>query len=101
MGRFRYGKPDDNQGEIVKVYRTCGWQVTITSQMGGGFPDLILSKLCDSVLAEVKVKKGRIRDSQKNFCRAWQGKPVALIRSKEEAIKHIQTGEYVKLVDVI
>ena len=37
-------RSDDNQTEIVKVYRQLGWHVVITNQVGDGFPDLVVGK---------------------------------------------------------
>ena len=101
MSRFRSGNPDANQAAIINLYRRCGWSVAITSQVGGGFPDLVVAKHGDDTLVEIKYKKGKLRQSQINFCLGWQGKPIALIRTEQEALQHIQTGVYPKLRDFI
>jgi len=100
MSRFSYGNPDANQEAIIKVYRQCGWNVAITSKVGNGFPDLVVANHGDDTLVEVKIKKGKLRDSQIKFIRTWRGKPVAIIRSVEDALRHIQTGQYNTLAEI-
>lgn len=91
MGRFRYGKPDDNQAAIVETYRKCGWSVAITSAVGNGFPDLVVGYMLITYIVEVKVKKKKLRKSQTDFAACWKGSPVIEIRSVEDAINHINS----------
>lgn len=94
MSRFSHGNPDTNQQDIVNCYRRCGWSVAITSKVGDGFPDLVVANHGDDTLVEVKYKKGNLRKKQIDFIKNWRGKPVAIIRSVEEAVEHMQTGRY-------
>lgn len=45
---------DSNQPEVVKVLRFFGWRVAITSSLGDGFPDLVVSRHGFTALVEVK-----------------------------------------------
>lgn len=81
----RGGKPDASQGEIVQALRKAGYRVAIISAVGGGVPDLLALRRDGTVaLLEVKVKGGRVRESQERFAAEW---PVAIVRSAEEALQ--------------
>lgn len=89
MSRFKAGKPDTNQHEIVTAYRALGASVGILSGVGGGVPDLVIGYLGITSLAEVKTAKGVIRKSQKDFKAAWRGGYIYIIRSIDDVIKHL------------
>lgn len=50
----RAARIDANQPEIVGAFRDAGWMVHVTSQFGGGFPDLVCARLGRVVFVEVK-----------------------------------------------
>jgi hypothetical protein len=71
-------KIDANQPEIVKAFRQLGWVVAITSGLGNGFPDLVVSKR--SVTAVVEIKDGsqppskrELTPKEKHFRDSWPG----------------------------
>ena len=45
---------DANQNEIVGALRDLGCHVAITSSLGNGFPDIVVSNLGVTVLVEIK-----------------------------------------------
>lgn len=81
----RGGKPDASQAEIVQALRKAGYPVAVISAVGGGVPDLLTLRHDGKtlVLLEVKVKGGRIRESQERFASVW---PVAVVRTAEDAL---------------
>lgn len=50
----RRARVDANQSEITKALRAWGWVVLDTSQLGGGFPDLLTARGGRMELIEVK-----------------------------------------------
>lgn len=47
-------KVDTNQPMMVMVLRKLGYSVAVTSQLGKGFPDLVVGRRGVNVLVEVK-----------------------------------------------
>lgn len=71
-------KVDDNQKEIVAAARKLGCSVAITSQLGKGFPDLVIGLNGVNYLVEVKDSKKppsarKLTDDEKKFKAAWYG----------------------------
>ena len=87
--RYR-AKVDNNQNKIVEILRKRGFEVKPTHQMGGGFPDLVVSTSKEIWLAEVKnpaEKKGkRYTPAQEEFYKNWKGKPVKHLVTEEDAL---------------
>lgn len=83
-----HGKVDSNQRAIVKVLRQWSLDATVysTADLGGGFPDLILGYRGRTILLEVKGPKGKLTQHQVDFHAAWQGNPVVILRSPDDAI---------------
>lgn len=74
----RMAKVDRNQAEVVEALRKAGWHVAITSSLGDGFPDLVVSK--GGWMAYVEVKDGakppserELTEDQVKFRRACKG----------------------------
>ena len=69
----RAARVDGNQAEIMAAFRKCGFSVADTSKVGGGFPDLVIARAGFTALVEVKIPKGKLRQSQTDFAAAWKG----------------------------
>lgn len=79
-------RTDKNQKEIVAHLRNLGAIVTITSDMGMGFPDTVVGnpETRQVFLMEIKTEHGKLTKSQKSFHALWQGL-IYIVRTKEEA----------------
>ncbi len=87
--RDRYLGPkrrDANQPKIVQVLRKLGASVVITSDVGHGFPDLVVGYGGVTYLVEVK-NQSTLRRSQRTFREQWRGGEIVLLRSPEEAVQ--------------
>lgn len=85
--RSRGGKPDSNQGVIVKALRAAGASVEITSIVGFGFPDLVVGYRGRNWLFEVKPpgKRHALTDKEARFAARWHGQLVT-IETADEAL---------------
>ncbi|MBS4034375.1 MAG: hypothetical protein KGZ85_07930 [Ignavibacterium sp.] len=83
-------RADLNQSEIVRALRAVGATVHITSQVGGGFPDLVCAISGKNYLIEIKNKdaRGKLSTSQLIFRDKWKGK-VHVVETVDEALKVI------------
>jgi Holliday junction resolvase len=88
------GKVDQNQAEIVDALRKAGAEVYITSNMGGGFPDLLVMYRSTLLLIECKSKGGRMTSDEQAFYNKWQDCTV-VVYSVEEALEAIGRLWYV------
>jgi hypothetical protein len=82
-------RTDANQPEIVDAFRQLGWVVAITSGVGNGFPDLVVSKR--SVTAVVEIKDGSqppskrdLTPKEKEFRDSWRG-----LYAKVESVRDV------------
>jgi len=71
-------KVDDNQKEIVKAARKLGCSVAITSQLGKGFPDVVIGWNGVNYLVEIKdgnkpPSARKLSPDELEFQAAWQG----------------------------
>lgn len=74
---MRYkGKVDSNQQMIVRALRHVGASVYITSNVGAGFPDLVVGWRGMNFLIEVKTRSGTHTKDQLQFIKDWQGQVV-------------------------
>lgn len=85
----RAAKVDGNQPAIVAALRAVGVTVSITSAVGGGFPDIVLGYKERSFLVEIKdpsKPKGdqKLTPDQVEWHREWKGQK-AVVRTIEEA----------------
>ena len=78
---MRAKKIDVNQPTLVKQLRQCGFSVAVTSQLGNGFPDLVVSRNGKNLLVEIKdpnkppsVRK--LTPDEEKFHSTWQGKVI-------------------------
>ena len=82
------GRVDKNQQQIVSALRKLGCSVAITSDVGSGFPDVIVGYNGRNYLIEIKSSKGKLRKSQEDFRDKWVGQ-WAVCYSLEEVLKVI------------
>ena len=82
---------DCNQQEIVKVLRKMCCKVHVTSDLGNGFPDLVVST-SDGKLWLVEIKDGKkstsfqkLTPKEKEFHELWK-ENVVIINSVDQAI---------------
>jgi Holliday junction resolvase len=84
---------DHNQKEIVEALRKAGASVLVTSNVGKGFPDIIVGLAGKNWLIEIKNPKSSygktgLNKIQKDFHSTWTGR-VHVIYSIDEALKLI------------
>ena len=92
----RAAKVDANQPQLVDQLRKAGYSVAITSQVGNGFPDIVVGFERPSgervnVLVEIKdatkpPSAKRLTADEKAFHQKWQGR-VVVVESVEEALE--------------
>lgn len=71
-------KVDANQEAVVEALRKIGASVAITSEIGGGFPDLVVGYHGLNFLLEVKdgtkpVTQRKLTPEQMKFLGRWRG----------------------------
>jgi hypothetical protein len=87
----RAAKVDFNHAQIRDGLRQLpGCTVKDTSNIGGGFPDLVVGLNGRTLLLEVKdgakVPSARkLTAAQKNFVTNWTGSPIWVVESLEQA----------------
>ncbi len=93
------GRVDDNQGTIVEALRRIGAEVNITSNLGGGFPDIVVSFRDMWFMIEIKdgdkTKSKKLLTPQELDWHMKQKAPVYIVESATEAID-ILTDEKVR-----
>jgi len=91
----RAAKTDANHAEIVQALRAIGCRVQDLSRVGGGVPDLLVGWRGRLALIEIKdgakVPSARaLTPDQVKWHAEWQGMPVAVVKSADEAIQAVQ-----------
>lgn len=81
----RNARVDDNQKQIVEVFRKSGFTVLHLHAVGQGCPDLLVAKHGKNVLVEVKdgkkpPSKQKLTPAQQSFHQAWRGQ-IMIVRS--------------------
>lgn len=86
---------DDNQNEIVKLFRKLGAKVLILSHVGRGCPDLLI--MYNKKLHLVEVKDGskplsaqKLTDDEQKFIAIWSD-VVTIVRCENDAIQLLKT----------
>ena len=79
---------DANQIAVVEALRQIGAGVTLLHRVGYGCPDLLVGYRGRNVLLEVKVPKGRVKDTQELWFQNWPGQ-AHVVRTPEEAIRSV------------
>lgn len=88
----RKARVDDNQADIVKALRKIpGVSVAVTSQLGKGFPDLVVSHNGVNYLVEIKDGKKpkhqqKLTEDEKEFHESWTGQ-ITVCSSLDEILK--------------
>lgn len=83
MSFRRAAKVDDNQSEIVALFRKLGWTVLIISQLKN-CADIIVSKNGRTVTIEIKdgnkpPSQRKLSDGEVKFRDSWQGEYALVI----------------------
>ena len=89
---------DDNQGEIVSALRKIGCEVAITSQVGNGFPDLVVGTPFQKRIVLLEVKDGakvpsaqKLTEHEQRFHDEWSPYgAVFIVKNITEAIAAIK-----------
>jgi Holliday junction resolvase len=77
MSFRRAARIDDNQNEIVKLFRKLGWTVLIISQLKNCC-DIMVSKSGRTIAVEIKdgekiPSKRKLSEGEEKFRDSWQG----------------------------
>lgn len=93
----RAAKIDGNQNKIVEQLRKCGFSVAITSQLGKGFPDIVVGAKCKNYLFEIKdpekpKSKRMLTHDEAIFKTLWCGQ-YEVIETIDEALKIIDNDK--------
>ena len=86
VGYHRRHRKDENHDEIADVFRSLGWSVWDTSQLGHGFPDMVVALGEVNILIEVKSNDAALRKSQDRFMLVWPGKTYT-VRTPDDVRK--------------
>lgn len=86
----RAAKIDTNQPEIVDAFRTLGWSVMYTHQLGKGCPDIVIGKGMHAALIEIKdgslaPSRRRLTKDEDVFRAGWRG-PYFVIETIQNII---------------
>lgn len=82
----RAAKRDANEPEIVQALVGMGALVELTSKP----LDMLVNVNGVIALADVKdPKRGRITDDQQTFIEKWDGAPIYILRTVEDAVKMV------------
>ena len=87
---MKRGRVDANQKEITQFFRGRGFAVAITSDLGNGFPDLVVSKAGFNILIEIKdgtkpPSQRRLTDDEEAFHAGWKGH-IAIVKCEQDVI---------------
>lgn len=86
--RRHSGRVDVNQAEIVQGLRRVGCSVAVMSDVGEGFPDLVVGFRGRTYLFEVKSARGKVSPSQEAWLGEWQGH-AAVVRTLEDCLDEL------------
>lgn len=85
----RAARIDDNQPEIVNLFRKLGWSVLVISQLKNCC-DIIVSKSLRTIAIEIKdgskpPSQQKLTEGEQKFKNAWQGE-YAIITSEDDVM---------------
>jgi Holliday junction resolvase len=85
---------DANQAQIVHALRQCGCTVQSLASIGKGCPDLLVGCRGDLYLMELKdgaksPSKRRLTDYESEWIADWEGGPVYIVESIEDALRAV------------
>lgn len=86
----KHGRVDANQAAIVRDLRQAGCSVAITSDLGEGYPDILVGLRGVNVLAEIKdpnqpPSKRKLTEDERRFHELWRGQ-ICVIESAEDLL---------------
>lgn len=81
-------RTDANQNDIVEYLRDLGFGVVSLAAVGGGVPDLVVSKEGFTCLVEVKSDNGKLRKSQEDFIDSWPGQ-VFVVYNRDDVDRYL------------
>jgi hypothetical protein len=89
----RAARKDANHNTIADLFTAAGCSVADTSQLGKGFPDMVIGLCGINVLIEVKdggkvPSKQKLTDDEFKFFHNWRGW-VAVVRDDKDALNII------------
>lgn len=96
MAKPKYGRTDANHSDVKGYFEDLGCTVHDTSQVGMGFPDLVVGLVGRTVLVEIKTDTGELLPSQKTFNARWRGELPVVVRTQQDCIDlvtRIRRGE--------
>ena len=79
-------RKDANHNKIKAALEEVGFSVLDLHTVGCGAPDLLVSKLGLTCLAEVKTPTGKLNADQKRFIARWNGR-VEILTSVDDVIR--------------
>jgi Holliday junction resolvase len=83
----RRARKDLIHAEVARALTAAGGTVADTSQLGGGFPDIVYGRGGVTWMLECKDSNGSHTPAQKEFIARWRGGPVLTIHSVQEALE--------------
>ena len=92
---MRAAKVDANQAEIVESLRRAGAIVQVTSNIGGGFPDLVVGFRGKNYLLEIKdggkpPSSRKLTKDQQEFHMRWNARgSVVVVESVMDALRAV------------
>lgn len=93
---------DANQSAIVKLVRSLGVTVKITSNEGHGFPDTVWG--CNGINYLVEIKDGnqppsgrKLTEDEAKFHAEWRGQ-VCVIKNEQEALELVKKMRGLQIV---
>lgn len=87
---MKHGRRDANHAEIKSAFLSVGCSVHDTTDVGNGFPDLVVGIAGANLLVEVKTPTGDHTPEQVRFYDEWRGSHYT-IRSTEQAVQLVQS----------
>lgn len=87
----RASRVDDNQADLVAELRGAGMSVAVTSQVGHGFPDLVVGYEGRNLLLEVKdpnksPSRRKLTPDEVKWHDEWQG-TVYVVTTPQEVLE--------------
>jgi hypothetical protein len=86
----KYGRTDANHAEVIGWFLEMGCTVRDTSQVGLGFPDIVVGTIGRTILVEIKTADGDLLPSQHTFNAKWRGERPYLVRTQVDCIDLVQ-----------
>ena len=87
---MKHGRRDGNHSDVAKWYRELGCTVFDLADVGLGCPDLLIGIAGVTCIVEVKMPDGTLTPAQQTFLAGWRGGEVAIVRTQDDVIAHVQ-----------